>query len=84
MELSSETQISVLCFQKEVTSSCSLLRSRATLFCFFFWKKKSAKPPESASPSVGCETVFCEGEQDKGGFAELRFLLLFPEKEGIY
>jgi hypothetical protein len=54
MELSSETQISVSCFQKEVTSSCSLLQSRATLFASF---KKSTNS-ESASPSVGYGTVF--------------------------
>jgi hypothetical protein len=69
-----------------------LLRSRTTLFASFSGKRRilsdqltclllvrlfswgqAPKPPGSASPKVGLPVIFCE--------AELRFLLLFLEKE---
>jgi hypothetical protein len=67
----------------------SLLRSRTTLFASFsgkrrslldellnFWGARPPNPPGSASPKVGQLKVFCE--------AELRFLLLFLEKEEYF
>jgi hypothetical protein len=67
----------------------NLLRSRTTLFASFSGKRRilqdeihtnlmfywgpAPKPPRSASPRVGQLIIFCE--------AELRFLLLFLEKE---
>jgi hypothetical protein len=54
-----------------------ILRSRTNAFCFFFWKKKTStrlfEPSMVSLDGTFMAQVFCE--------AELRFLLLFLEKE---
>jgi hypothetical protein len=59
---------------RRVLGSLRSSAKQSYAFCFFFWKKKIApKPPWSDSPRFGSPKTLCE--------AELRFLLLFLEKE---